>query len=143
MRPPISLIAAGTEWVVDAIGCEPDLLRSEEVLRHLFDELVRDLLLTPAAAALWKVFPGEAGVTGLWMLQESHLTVHTFPEHATAAINLYCCAERPEWDWARGLAHRLGATAVSVRVLKRGNGAIAESRSPWPRNRPPSNSRVG
>jgi len=123
MNHAVPKITVGTEWVIDAIGCAPLALMSEEVLRRLFEDVVRELDLTPAAPALWKVFPGEAGITGLWMLQESHLTVHTFPEHAAAAINLYCCAERRAWAWEAELIRRLGATAVSVRVLARGGRA--------------------
>jgi S-adenosylmethionine decarboxylase len=124
MNHAVPQITVGTEWVIDAIGCAPLALMSEEVLRRLFEDVVRELDLRPAAPALWKVFPGEAGITGLWMLQESHLTVHTFPEHATAAFNLYCCVERRAWAWEAELIRRLGATAVSVRVLPRGGRGI-------------------
>jgi S-adenosylmethionine decarboxylase len=53
------------------------------------------------------------------MLSESHLTCHTFPEAQYAAFNLYCCKERPEWNWAQQLAELLGATRVTVRKLAR------------------------
>jgi S-adenosylmethionine decarboxylase len=130
MNHPVPNITVGTEWVIDAIGCAPETLRSEEVLRRLFDDVVRELDLHPAAPALWKVFPGEAGITGLWMLQESHLTVHTFPEHAAASLNLYCCSERREWEWETELVRRLRATMVSVRVLARGRAALADKAHP-------------
>jgi S-adenosylmethionine decarboxylase len=121
-------VTAGTEWVIDALGCAPATLRSVPSLRGLLEDVIRELALTPAADPIWKVFPGEAGVTGMWMLQESHLTVHTFPEHATAAINLYCCTERRAWAWGPELRRRLGATEVRVRVLGRGAAALADPR---------------
>ena len=111
---------AGTEWVVDAHGCDPSALRSPDVLQALFDRIVREVGLQAAAPALWKVFPGEGGITGLLLLTESHLTCHTFPERGFAAFNLYCCRPREDWPWAERLRGVLGAQRVVVRRLARG-----------------------
>jgi S-adenosylmethionine decarboxylase len=70
-------------------------------------------------AAQWHQFPAPGGVTGLQMLSESHLTVHTFPEHASLCLNLFCCTPRPEWPWADRLAALVGASSVMVRQLER------------------------
>ena len=115
-------LGAGAEWVVEARGCDPARLRSVDVLRELFGRVVRELDLHPVADAQWHEFDGPGGVTGLLMLSESHLAVHTFPEHGSACLNLFCCRPRPEWDWARGLAETLGAEDVAVRVLERAYG---------------------
>jgi S-adenosylmethionine decarboxylase len=112
-------VETGIEWIVDASGCRPDALRDLAVLQALFERLVRELSLHPAAAPVWKVFDGAGGVTGMVLLSESHLTIHTFPEHGFAAINLYCCTARATWDWERGLRDALGAAHVQVRTLSR------------------------
>jgi S-adenosylmethionine decarboxylase len=114
------LIPAGTEWVVDAHGCDPDRLRSTETLKAFFDRVVGELGLRAAGDAVWRVFPGEGGVTGLLLLTESHLACHTFPERGFAAFNLYCCRPRAEWPWSERLAEALGAKDVQVTVLARG-----------------------
>jgi S-adenosylmethionine decarboxylase len=106
--------------VVDASGCDPERLRDPAVISGLFDAMIFDLSLTLAVRPIWKVFPGEGGITGMALLEESHLTVHTFPEYGFAAINLYCCAAHPEWDWVNGLATWLGARDVQPRLLRRG-----------------------
>lgn len=111
---------SGVEWLVEARGCDPARLRSVDVLRELFDRVVAELDLHPVAEGQWHEFDGPGGVTGLVMLSESHLTVHTFPEHASACVNLFCCRPRPAWDWARGLAESLGAEDVGVREVERG-----------------------
>ena len=54
------------------------------------------------------------------MLAESHLSVHTFPEHGYAALNLYCCRPIAEWPWQEVLKEMLGASEVVVRTLARG-----------------------
>ena len=111
---------SGTEWVVDAQGCDPALLRSSAALQGVFDRVVRELGLSAIGEPVWRVFPGEGGITGLLLLTESHLTCHTFPEGGFAAFNLYCCRPRAEWPWPERLREALGATDVQVRTLVRG-----------------------
>lgn len=113
----------GIEWIVDAFGCDPEALRSEEALRGLFARAVQELRLTPVAEPLWHVFPGPAGLSGLLLLAESHLACHTFPETGYASLNLYCCKPRPAWDFAARLREALGARRVQVRSVERGEEA--------------------
>jgi S-adenosylmethionine decarboxylase len=110
---------AGVEWLIEARGCSPASLRSLETLRGLCARVVGELELRVIGEPQWHQFPGEAGVTGLWLLAESHLTCHTFPEHRLATLNLYCCRPRPAWPWAERLVELLGAAEVQVRVLSR------------------------
>lgn len=104
---------------MDARGCDPARLASSRALAMLFDEIVRDLGLHVVGTPAWHVFPGAGGVTGICMLSESHLTVHTFPEYGALCLNLFCCRPRAEWDFADGLARHVGATDVDVRRVER------------------------
>jgi S-adenosylmethionine decarboxylase len=114
------LLPLGTEWLVDAHGCDPARLGSEGHLRALFARIVHELGLNPAGEPTWRTFPAPGGVTGMLLLTESHLACHTFPERAFAAFSLYCCRPRPEWPWAERLAEDLGARRVEVRAVVRG-----------------------
>ena len=82
--------------------------------------MLLELSLRPVGPALWHVFAGEGGVTALVLLAESHLTLHTFPEHGTLALNVYSCAGRPRWAFEQRLAEHVGAAQVRVRELLRG-----------------------
>lgn len=113
-------VPTGTEWVVDAHGCDPDTLRSRAVLDALFRRVVEEVGLQAVGSAVWHEFPGEGGITGLLLLTESHLACHTFPERGFAAFNLYCCRPREDWPWAERLGSVLGAQRVFVRRLTRG-----------------------
>jgi S-adenosylmethionine decarboxylase len=113
-------LGLGTEWLVDARGCEPGSLRSIETLRAVFERAVAELGLHPLGEPRFHAFPGPGGVTGLLLLTESHLACHTFPEHGFAAFNLYCCRPREEWAWTERLREALGAGEVSVRRFTRG-----------------------
>jgi S-adenosylmethionine decarboxylase len=110
----------GTEWLIEAAGCEADALRDERLLRQLFHRIMSDLGLR-TVGAVWHKFDGEGGVTGLIALTESHLACHTYPEHGTATFNLYCCRTRPEWNWENELRDTLGARSVQVSRIERGN----------------------
>lgn len=116
---PGPVIGLGREYFIDAYGCDPDRLRSQATLACIFDRVVADLGLQPLGH-LWHQFPEPGGVTGLLMLSESHLTVHTFPESGVATVNLYCCRPRPDWPWNERLRESLGATDVRVQSRPRG-----------------------
>jgi S-adenosylmethionine decarboxylase len=109
----------GVEWVVEAYGCAPLLLRDVATLQALFADLVRDLDLHPCGEAQWTQFAGAGGVTGFHVLTESHVACHSFPEHGTLCLNLFCCRPRPNWDFRRHLRDRFGAHTVNVRRLER------------------------
>ena len=121
------LSTPGSEWIVDAYGCRPEALRSRAALEAVFARAIADLGLSPVAPAVWHVFPGAGGLTGVVLLRESHLACHTFPETGFAAFNLYCCRPRDRWTWEIVLADLLGADDVHVRCEARGVGARALS----------------
>ncbi len=109
----------GTEWLIEASGCNADALRDESLMRAVFSSLMDDLGLI-SVGELWHKFPGEGGVTGLVALTESHLACHTYPEYGTATFNLYCCRTRPAWDWDSELQTRLFAGHVTITRIERG-----------------------
>lgn len=115
----------GTEWLIEATGCDAERLRDEAALRAVFDSVIAGLGLK-AIDSIWHKFPGEGGVTGLIALTESHLACHTYPEHGTATFNLYCCRTRPEWDWSGELAAALNASAVKVTKIERGTAVSGD-----------------
>lgn len=122
----------GTEWLIEAFDCKAENLRDLPLLQNVFARIVADLGLKTLGDPLWHKFGGEAGVTGLLMLTESHLACHTYPEYKTATFNLYCCRTRPEWNWEENLKQLLGAENVKITKIERGN---SESEIPNPKSR--------
>ena len=109
---------SGGEWIVEAHGCDPASLSDSDTLRALFTRIVQGMGLHPVGEARWHQFPG-GGLTGLELLEESHLACHTFPEYGSMCLNVFCCRPRPDWDFEGQLRKELGAASVEVRRLER------------------------
>jgi S-adenosylmethionine decarboxylase len=107
------------EWVIEAFGCTTQSLRDTAVLQDLFHRVIREMKLRPVGETQWHQFPGTGGITGLCLLAESHLACHTFPEHGSLCLNLFCCVPRAEWDFESVLKQLFDAGSVSVRRLQR------------------------
>ena len=109
----------GTEWLIEASGCDSAALADLDRMRAVFNRVIRDLELNVLGEIAWHQFDHPGGVSGLALLSESHLTCHTYPEFRAATFNLYCCRERASWTWETTLKEMLGATEVKVRVFER------------------------
>jgi len=109
----------GTEWLIEASGCDAAALADLDRLRAVFNRVIHDLDLNVLGEIQWRQFDHPGGVSGLALLSESHLTCHTYPEFRAATFNLYCCRERASWTWETTLKEMLGATDVNVRVFER------------------------
>tara|TARA_A100001391_G_scaffold204897_1_gene202353 strand:- start:1075 stop:1539 length:465 start_codon:yes stop_codon:yes gene_type:complete len=120
------IVSVGTQWVIDASGCELEKLQSVELIaafcQRVIDSLGLHVIGTPASHR----FDAPHGVTMLYLLSESHLAVHTYPEHGLATFNFVCCREHAEWPWERELQIALGARTVFIRVLRRGEWSPLE-----------------
>ena len=115
----------GTEWLIDANGCDAAALADLNKVRAVFDRVIHDLGLNVLGDIAWHKFDHPGGLSGLALLSESHLTCHTYPEFRAATFNLYCCRNRASWPWESMLKEMLGATEVTVRTLERAIPATA------------------
>ncbi len=118
----------GVEWIVDAHGCSADRLSDLGAVQALFARVIEDLGLRTIGDAIWHQFPPPGGITGLCLLAESHLAVHTFPEFASLCLNLFCCVPRREWDFGAACKQLFAAESVTVRRMRR--CYVAEDSSP-------------
>jgi len=115
----VEAMHGGIEWLVDGHGCSPARLRDRAAVIGLLDRIVAEMSLHVVSTAV-HVFPGEGGVTAMYLLAESHLTIHTFPETGTATLNAYCCRPRTAASWRALLTELLGARDVAVVEVPRG-----------------------
>jgi len=116
-------MTGGTEWLVDAFGCDPLRLSNAASLLELSTAVIATLGLHVLGEPLVHRFGEPSGVTGLYLLSESHLAWHTYPESLLCTLNLYCCRAHPALDWSALLGAALGARRVRVEAVLRGLGS--------------------
>jgi len=103
----------GTHWLVDCYGVDALLLRDAPTIEALLRDAARAAGAHVLSSHVHR-FGDGAGVTGVVVLAESHLTIHTWPEHGFAAIDLFLCGEtEPE----RAIAH-LESAWPDARIVK-------------------------
>lgn len=116
----------GRHILLDVWGVEADTLNDLESMQ--------EAMLGAAAAAGASVvdstfhrFPVQ-GLSGVVVLAESHISVHTFPEHGYAAFDIFTCGSRVDPERAcEHLARCVQAEGRFTRRFSRGlPGGIAE-----------------
>lgn len=123
---PTSREACGSHVRADLGGIAAVLLRDAVALETI--------LVNAAGAAGARVlsahfhhFGGEHGVTGVVLLAESRITIHTWPEHRFAALDILMCRKaRPE-EAAAQIARDLQAELQNVRTCERGFRVVGSS----------------
>ena len=60
------------------------------------------------------------GVTGVVVLEESHLSIHTWPEHGYVAVDFYTCGDCEPELAHEFLSRELGAQYTEVMFVDRG-----------------------
>ena len=110
---------AGIHLLADLHGIEPALLTDAARI----DALLRDAAVAAGARILHSHFhtfgPGQ-GVTGVLLLAESHISIHTWPEVGFAAADIFMCgAAQPELALAL-IEDSLRPRSRSVRTVARG-----------------------
>lgn len=116
MAPP-SAHLPGTHLLVDLYGAA-----------HLTDALRLEAALRAAAAAAgatvitahFHSFPGAAGVTGMLLLAESHISIHTWPELRYAAVDIFICGATDATAAREALEAALTPERVVVVAVQRG-----------------------
>ena len=111
----------GTLCVLELHGCPPDLLNDVLFVRDAVEQASKQSLSTLLELSSHQFYP--QGVTALGLLAESHLSIHTWPEHGYAAVDIFTCGDNAEPQRAcRYLAGRFAARRHSLVVLPRGVG---------------------
>lgn len=82
----------GLHLTADLHGCAAGaaLLSDADALRDIALRAVHEVGLTPVGE-LFHRFGAPGGVTGMVLLAESHLALHTWPELAAVTLDVYVC----------------------------------------------------
>lgn len=111
---------AGSHLIVDLYQAErlDDLAHIEETLRACVDA---------ARATLLHIhlhhFEPNGGVSGVAVLAESHISIHSWPEHGYAALDIFMCGDADPDACVPVLRAAFAPKNIAVSELLRGQGA--------------------
>ena len=79
----------GLHILADLYGVDFDKIDHVEDVRALLEGAVKYANLSKLSSHFHQFHPH--GATGVILLEESHISIHTWPEHGYAAIDVYTC----------------------------------------------------
>jgi S-adenosylmethionine decarboxylase len=116
----------GTHLVVDAWQAPAELLNDPEAIRKALIEAITEGQATLIDLCVHQFSP--YGVTATATLAESHIAIHTWPEHGYFAADLFFCGAGKPQAAMQVLQTALKAEQVRMREFERGfTPALANS----------------
>lgn len=111
--------ALGRHVLAEVYGCDRRIL---DDIRKVESIMVNAALAAGAEireVAFHKFSP--QGVSGVVVISESHLAIHTWPELGYAAVDVFTCGDRVDpWDACNYIVDRFRATTVTATEMRRG-----------------------
>jgi S-adenosylmethionine decarboxylase len=109
----------GTHFLLDLAGAPFATLDEPAVVEVALVETVAAMGARVLGVHVHRLSP--QGISGVVVISESHLTIHTWPELGEAAVDLFTCGDEEAAKRAvEALGPRLGAGEVEIRELLRG-----------------------
>ena len=109
----------GRHFLAEFFDCDRVILDDVAAVRGR----MRDAALAARATIVDAVFHrfNPHGVSGVVVIAESHLSIHTWPEYGYAAVDIFTCGEqcKPE-DALELLKATLGSNRCDIRLVERG-----------------------
>ena len=111
--------ALGRHILAEIYGCDAEILNNSEQIEKIMVESALEAGAEVREVAFHKFSP--QGVSGVVVISESHLAIHTWPELGYAAVDVFTCGERVNpWDACNYLTTKFNAAHLSANEFKRG-----------------------
>lgn len=111
--------ALGRHVLAEVYGCDPQILNDVQQVEHIMVGAALAAGAEVREVAFHKFSP--QGVSGVVVISESHLAIHTWPELGYAAVDVFTCGDTVDpWDACRYICDRFGAAHVQASEQKRG-----------------------
>jgi len=113
------LHALGTHLLVELRECNPEILKDLEKVKNAMVSAAKEAKATIVDISFHEFNP--FGISGMVVIAESHLSIHTWPEYSYAAVDIFTCGDiiKPEVA-ASFLIERFESKSPSIVELKRG-----------------------
>ncbi len=117
----------GTHLLLEMAGCSAELLDDTERVSSILLDAAEQARTTVLGSSFHKFCP--QGVSGVVVIAESHISIHTWPEFGYAAVDVFTCGDRamPQLA-AAAIIEAFAPIRHDIRVIARGVPAIGENR---------------
>ena len=111
--------ALGRHLLLELFDCDLGAINNLEAVKAALVEAAKRAHATIVDVVFHEFNP--CGISGVVVIAESHLSIHTWPEYRYAAVDIFSCGEtlRPEVA-ANYLVTQFGAERAAVVEMQRG-----------------------
>ena len=115
----IRLHALGRHLLLELFDCDVEAINNLEAVKTVLVEAARRARATIVDVVFHEFNP--FGISGVVVIAESHLSIHTWPEYRYAAVDIFSCGSMLQPDKAVAyLVEQFGAERTSIVELRRG-----------------------
>jgi len=107
----------GKHCFTEVYNCRRELLDNENFLKHHIVESLNKTSLTLLDILSYKFEP--QGVTIVALLSESHISIHTWPEKGSAALDVFTCGDTNPEVAMMHMIEALEAKDYNLKCIKR------------------------
>jgi S-adenosylmethionine decarboxylase len=125
MSQPHASSPFGTHVILDAWGVEPALLDDPALLEAAIHAAIAAGGATLVEMCVHEFSP--QGVTATATLKESHIAIHTWPEHGYVAADLFFCATGEPERAVQALLDAIKPDTWEIRQIQRGVGNLGRA----------------
>ena len=113
------LNALGRHLLLEMFDCDPDAINNLEAVKGALVEAAKRAQATIVDVVFHEFNP--FGISGVVVIAESHLSIHTWPEYRYAAVDIFSCGDvlQPEVA-ANYLVEQFAAERTSIVEMQRG-----------------------
>jgi S-adenosylmethionine decarboxylase len=109
----------GTHIIVELSECNARILGDVDHVTNILVSAAKEANAEVLQTAFHRFMP--QGVSGVVVIAESHLSIHTWPEYGYAAMDIYTCGDRTDpWKACRYAAEKFQAKQMLTSEVRRG-----------------------
>ena len=111
--------ALGTHLLVELRDCNPEILKDLNRVKDILVSAAKEAKATIIDVSFHEFNP--FGISGMVVIAESHLSIHTWPEYSYAAVDIFTCGDIIKPEIAAGYLIRFFESKnPSIVEMKRG-----------------------
>ena len=111
--------ALGRHLLLELFDCDSDAINNLEAVKGSLVEAAKRAQATIVDVVFHEFNP--FGISGVVVIAESHLSIHTWPEYRYAAVDIFSCGDTLQPEVAAAyLVEQFGSERTSVVEMQRG-----------------------